>query len=384
MKTFLIFIVLVISYSFTTADKPTPNKSKYFPKDLIYFKTEKQDSLASFYLSNHLTTNKEYLTFILWYYFTERNTSGEYKCTHKLLPPSKEKTNRLFNPKYELEPITGLTNEQIMNYCIWKTARTNEYILIKEKKLRLDFNWLNNDNVFSLETFVLGAFTGDVIKYPGEFYEFDAWRHDLPNFFQPPIWNDDFLLPTFRLPQPNELDHALSKQFDFFATEVKTIDESIEFYYLGLKEATKNYWKTNGGFSHGLQNELENRLDLYFNYSKHDDEKKEKQYKPIERVIEPLIKQFKQKNYSFIYSIIKDSTTNCLEKDIHGQLNSICNQLIISSENNFPVFIKYQPFIQEYNKNRLYTYQGYVPANTKEDIVNESGFRVALFAPHKK
>lgn len=382
-KLYLIFIFFV-TVSFIATDKNSPNKSKYFPKDLIYYNPQKQDSLSPFYLSRHLTTNKEYLTFILWQYFTERNSSDQYKCAHLLLPQNQEKSNKLFNPKYDLEPITGLTNEQIMNYCIWKTARTNEYILIREKKLRLDFKTLLIDNTFSLETFVLGAFAGDVIKQPGEFYEFDAWRHDVPNFFQPPIWSDDFIIPTYRLPQPIELEYALSKQFDFFSAEVKTIDESIEFYYIGLKEAIKNYWITNGGFNEGAQLDLENRMDLYFNYAKSSDEKKSTSYKPVERVFEPTIKPSKYKNYGFVYSIIKDSTTDCLEKDIHGQLNSICNQLIISSQNNFPVFIKYQPFLQEYNKNKCYTYKGYIPANTNEDIVSESGFRVALFAPHKR
>lgn len=185
-KLYLIFIFFV-TVSFIATDKNSPNKSKYFPKDLIYYNPQKQDSLSPFYLSRNLTTNKEYLTFILWQYFTERNSSDQYKCAHLLLPQNQEKSNKLFNPKYELEPITGLTNEQIMKYCIWKTARSNEYILIREKKLKLDFKTLLIDNAFSLETFVLGAFVGDVIKQPGEFYEFDAWRHDVPNFFQPPI-----------------------------------------------------------------------------------------------------------------------------------------------------------------------------------------------------
>lgn len=384
MNKLYLILIFFVTVSFIATDKNRPNKSKYFPKDLVYYSPLKQDSLAPFYLSSHLTTNKEYLTFILWYYFTERNSSDKDKCAQQLLPKNNEKTNKLFNPKYELEPITGLTNEQIMDYCIWKTARTNEYILIKENRLKLDFTQLNNDNVFSLETFTLGAYVGDVIKQPGEFYEFDAWRHDVSGFSQPPIWSDDFLVPTFRLPLPNELDYAQSKQYDYFNTELVAIDESIEFYYTNLKEAIKNYWKTNGGFNEGVQSDLEHKMDLYFNYTKNSVEKKTKQYKPIERVIEPAIKPSKYKNYSFIYSMVKDSTTDCSEKDIHGQLNKVCNQLIIGSQNNFPVFIKYQPFLQEYNKNKCYTYQGYMPANTKEDIASEAGFRVAFFAPQKK
>lgn len=170
---FLLFPVLAIGalcLLMSLSSKVKEPKMKYLPEDMVLIHGKEP-----FYISTHLTTNKEYMTYLLWL----NNVYVDYpNVVYASLPDSsKWKTDQfnepyvqsyLFHPAFEEYPVLGVSWIQADRFCRWKTDRLNEYILVKEKYFS-KYNIGTNENNFNTEAWMCGQYDGDLgfnLKFP--------------------------------------------------------------------------------------------------------------------------------------------------------------------------------------------------------------------------
>jgi hypothetical protein len=107
------------------------------------------------------------------------------------------------DPKYRMYPVVGLSYEQAVNYCKWRTDRVAEYILIREKILKWDISQ-NKDNYFTIESFMSG-------KYKCKEKEYNPKQ--LPK---------NLVFHYFRLPTKEEWEYAATVGYE------KPLSDSIK------------------------------------------------------------------------------------------------------------------------------------------------------------
>ncbi len=103
------------------------------------------------------------------------------------------------HPSYNEYPVVGVNWVQATNYCVWRTDRVNERLLIDEKILSADPNQINEEN-FNTEAYLAGQYEGIVNQnLPSLDPNQDARRVML---------EDGILLPRYRLPSEAEWEYA--------------------------------------------------------------------------------------------------------------------------------------------------------------------------------
>ncbi len=395
MKFKIIIIVLFTlscSIGFGQVKNKKPIKMKYVPTDMILCVPAPEDSLKPFYISNHLTTNKEYFTFLLWIYYVDRYSSKR-NLILEYLPKDEVNFIRLFHPEYDNLPVLGLTNKQIIEFCTWKTSRLNEYILNKfviknKKQIKKQFICSSNYSLFTLEAFTFEMTPFFERKYY-EKWEIKDSTTDENDFRNRIIWNSNYLYPNFRLPTKEELFFANDPSGNF-AISNGLPDKSIEYIYDQLRE----YWYKDD-YAFDLTRQIDYFFDLkignnskpskklLYNY-KHSFKinKKSRFVNRLERVFyDSNSNNFDcYKNEALFHKIKRDKIERCLELDSLGKVNTKCNILIIDEENSKPVFIKYDEYIKCYN-NIKHSILGTGNYNDEAEYINYSGFRCVMFAP---
>lgn len=106
--------------------------------------------------------------------------------------------NYLRFPAYTEYPVVGVSWEQAAEYCIWRTDRVNEQLLIDKKVLKPDPEGQQDENNFNTETYLNGQYTGSVYKN----YKKNGKEA------RPVKWEDGLLLPAYRLPTEAEWEYA--------------------------------------------------------------------------------------------------------------------------------------------------------------------------------
>ena len=90
--------------------------------------------------------------------------------------------------------------EQATEYCIWRTDRVNEQILVQKRVLAHDPDNQKDENNFNTEAYIAGLYTGTVDKnYRGGSNKKEG---------RPVRWEDGLLLPEYRLPTEAEWEYA--------------------------------------------------------------------------------------------------------------------------------------------------------------------------------
>jgi gliding motility-associated lipoprotein GldJ len=103
------------------------------------------------------------------------------------------------HPSYNDYPIVGVNWIQATNYCVWRTDRVNERLLIDEKILSPDPNQINEEN-FNTGAYLAGQYEGVVNQnLPSLDPNVDTRRVML---------EDGILLPRYRLPSEAEWEYA--------------------------------------------------------------------------------------------------------------------------------------------------------------------------------
>ena len=114
------------------------------------------------------------------------------------------------HPAYDQYPVVGITWEQAMDYCSWRTDRVNELALIRSGAIlppdfqslqgELDYEYIANEFVFNTQKYLLQS-----TYQPAEG---DNPKLDLYGNPRKVDMSDGILLPDFRLPTEAEWEYA--------------------------------------------------------------------------------------------------------------------------------------------------------------------------------
>ena len=103
------------------------------------------------------------------------------------------------HPSYNNYPVVGVSWVKANDYCMWRTDRVNEQLLIDEGELNPDPNQLNEKN-FNTEAYLAGQYEGVVNQLRESLNPNQTERRT--NF------EDGLLLPAYRLPTEAEWEFA--------------------------------------------------------------------------------------------------------------------------------------------------------------------------------
>jgi gliding motility-associated lipoprotein GldJ len=105
----------------------------------------------------------------------------------------------LRHPAYHQYPVVGVNWLQANDFCVWRTDRVNEMILIREGVLKLNPNQINEDN-FNLDSYLAGQYEG-LIK--NNLTDYDPNKDTRKVRIE-----DGIFLPRYRLPTESEWEYA--------------------------------------------------------------------------------------------------------------------------------------------------------------------------------
>ena len=134
--------------------------------------TPKRVSIASFYMDETEVRNIDWLEYLTW---LRRVYTTYPEVYQKALPDTLVWRDQLgYNepmvknylrfPAYAEYPVVGVSWEQATDYCVWRTDRVNEQILIDKKILTHDPDNQKDENNFNTEAYTTGQYTGTVRK----------------------------------------------------------------------------------------------------------------------------------------------------------------------------------------------------------------------------
>jgi len=107
--------------------------------------------------------------------------------------------NYFRHPSYNDYPVVGISWRQANDYCLWRTDRVNESILIREGILEKDPNQRDENN-FNTDAYLNGQYEGVVRQNLKSLDPNQEERRVMPE--------DGILLPKYRLPTEAEWEYA--------------------------------------------------------------------------------------------------------------------------------------------------------------------------------
>ena len=139
------------------------------------------------------------------------------------------------SPSYQDYPVVGVTWEQAQQFCIWRTDRVNEKILIDMGILTLDQENLGS-NAFQTDVYLAGRYEGEI---RGGIANLDPSAGGEERQIRK---SDGILFPYYRLPTEAEWEFAalgmIGNTYDERITEHKTYPWAGQ----SLRSANKKYY----------------------------------------------------------------------------------------------------------------------------------------------
>jgi gliding motility-associated lipoprotein GldJ len=166
-------------------------------------------TVPSFYIDQTEVSNLDYLEYLYWlnrvfgedYPGVVRNARPDSLVWRERLAYNEPLVeNYLRHPAYHNYPVVGVSWVQANDYCLWRTDRVNEMLLIQEGILDFDPDQRNENN-FNTEAYLAGQYEG-LVNQPLESLDPSGTGERGVRL------QDGILLPKYRLPTEAEWEYA--------------------------------------------------------------------------------------------------------------------------------------------------------------------------------
>ncbi len=168
-------------------------------------------TVSSFYMDETEVTNQFWNDYLHWLKLVYADTYPE--LINRALPDTniwREVTEYnepqvdyyLRHPAYRDYPVVGVSWLQASEYCVWRTDRVNELILIREGLMSYNPTGQANEEHFTTDSYLSGQYTGDAASGGLKDYNPKGTGNRLVTM------SDGIILPRYRLPTEAEWEYA--------------------------------------------------------------------------------------------------------------------------------------------------------------------------------